>query len=242
VLPFFPQSSTKWATLLITLSVIGIIYGALVAWVQPDMKKLVAYSSVSHLGFCVLGIFAMTQTAIEGSILQMVNHGLSTGALFLLVGVVYERRHTRLLADYGGLGKTMPVYTTFFIIAVLSSVGLPGLNGFVGEFLILAGTFQTHPTAAIIAATGVILAAIYLLWLVQKVFFGPITNDENRNVPDIAWNEIAAMIPLVVFMVWIGVHPTTFLKKMEPSVQHLMTQIGGESGNKMMVAEKGGAR
>jgi NADH-quinone oxidoreductase subunit M len=239
VLPFFPQSSTKWATLLITLSVIGIIYGALVAWVQPDMKKLVAYSSVSHLGFCVLGIFAMTQTAIEGSILQMVNHGLSTGALFLLVGVVYERRHTRLLADYGGLGKTMPVYTTFFIIAVLSSVGLPGLNGFIGEFLILAGTFQTHPTAAIIAATGVILAAIYLLWLVQKVFFGPITNDENRNVPDIAWNEIAAMIPLVVFMVWIGVHPTTFLKKMEPSVQHLMTQIGGESGNKMMVAERG---
>jgi NADH-quinone oxidoreductase subunit M len=225
VLPFFPESSQRWAGLLITLSVIGIIYGALVAWVQPDMKKLVAYSSVSHLGFCVLGIFAMNQTSIEGSILQMVNHGLSTGALFMLVGVVYERRHTRLLADYGGIGRTMPVFTTFFIIAVLSSVGLPGLNGFVGEFLILAGTFQTHPVAAVFATSGVILAAIYLLWLVQKVFFGPITNEENRNIPDIAWNEIAAVVPLVIFMVWIGVRPNTFLKKMEPSVKQLVATI-----------------
>ena len=239
VLPFFPESSERWANLMITLSVIGIIYGALVAWVQPDMKKLVAYSSVSHLGFCVLGIFAMTQTAIEGSILQMVNHGLSTGALFLLVGVVYERRHTRLLADYGGIGRTMPVFTTLFIIAVLSSVGLPGLNGFIGEFLILAGSFQTHPAAATIAASGVILAAIYLLWLVQKVFFGPITNEENRNIPDIAWNEIAAMVPLIVFMVWIGVHPNTFLKKMEPSVKHLIARIGGESSTgRVLVAQK----
>jgi NADH-quinone oxidoreductase subunit M len=227
---------------MIALSVIGIIYGALVAWVQPDMKKLVAYSSVSHLGFCVLGIFAMNQTSIEGSILQMVNHGLSTGALFLLVGVIYERRHTRLLADYGGIGRTMPVYTTLFVIAVLSSVGLPGLNGFVGEFLILAGSFKTHPVAATIAASGVILAAIYLLWLVQKIFFGPITNEENRNVPDIAWNEIAAMIPLIIFMVWIGVKPNTFLKKMEPSVKHLMTSVqGGSSGERTMVA-RGGAR
>ena len=231
VLPFFPEQSSRWANLMIALSVIGIIYGALVAWVQPDMKKLVAYSSVSHLGFCVLGIFAMTQTAIEGSILQMINHGLSTGALFLLVGVVYERRHTRLLADYGGIGRTMPVYTVFFVIAVLSSVGLPGLNGFVGEFLILAGTFQTHPTAAVIAASGVILAAIYLLWLVQRVFFGPVTNEENRHIPDIAWNEVAAMIPLVVFMVWIGVHPNTFLKKMEPSVKHLMATVRGGGGD-----------
>ena len=240
VLPFFPEASARWANLLITLSVIGIVYGALVAWVQPDMKKLVAYSSVSHLGFCVLGIFAMTQAAIEGSILQMVNHGLSTGALFLLVGVVYERRHTRLLADYGGIGRTMPVYTTFFVIAVLSSVGLPGLNGFIGEFLILTGSFQTHPVAAVIAASGVILAAIYLLWLVQKVFFGPITNEANRNIPDIAWNEVAAMVPLVVFMVWIGVHPNTFLKKMEPSVKHLMTTIKGTSGGDVQVAHTNG--
>jgi NADH-quinone oxidoreductase subunit M len=238
VLPFFPESSARWANLMIVLSVIGIIYGALVAWVQPDMKKLVAYSSVSHLGFCVLGIFAMNQTAIEGSILQMVNHGLSTGALFLLVGVIYERRHTRLLADYGGIGHTMPVFTTFFVIAVLSSVGLPGLNGFIGEFLILAGTFQTHPVAATIAASGVILAAIYLLWLVQKVFFGPITIEENRNIPDIAWNEIAAVVPLVVFMVWIGVHPNTFLKKMEPSVKHLLSVVNGQRTNDVMVAAR----
>jgi NADH-quinone oxidoreductase subunit M len=228
VLPFFPESSARWAGLMITLSVIGIIYGALVAWVQPDMKKLVAYSSVSHLGFCVLGIFAMNQTAIEGSILQMVNHGLSTGALFLLVGVVYERRHTRLLADYGGIGRTMPVFTVLFVISVLSSVGLPGLNGFIGEFLILAGSFQTAPVAATIAASGVILAAIYLLWLVQKVFFGPITNEENRNIPDVAWNEMAAMVPLIIMMVWIGVHPNTFLKKMEPSVRHLVSTINGQ--------------
>jgi NADH-quinone oxidoreductase subunit M len=238
VLPLFPFSSVRWAGLLVTLSVIGIVYGALVAWVQPDMKKLVAYSSVSHLGFCVLGIFAMNQTAIEGSILQMVNHGLSTGALFLLVGVIYERRHTRLLADYGGLGHTMPIYATFFVIAVLSSVGLPGLNGFVGEFLILAGSFKAFPIAATIAATGVILAAIYLLWLVQKVFFGPITNEENRKVPDIAWNEVAALVPLIVFMVWIGVHPTTFLRKMQPSVQHLIATMNGETAEKLMLAEK----
>lgn len=236
VLPLFPEQSSRWAGLMITLSVIGIIYGALVAWVQPDMKKLVAYSSVSHLGFCVLGIFAMTQASIEGSILQMVSHGISTGALFLLVGVVYERRHTRLLADYGGIGHTMPVYAVFFVIAVLSSVGLPGLNGFVGEFLILAGTFQTHPVAATVAASGVILAAIYLLWLVQKVFFGPITNEENRNIPDIAWNEIAATVPLVVFMVWIGVHPGTFLEKMEPSVKHLMATIQTRSDRDVLVA------
>jgi NADH-quinone oxidoreductase subunit M len=231
VLPLFPGQTERWAGLMITLSVIGIIYGALVAWVQPDMKKLVAYSSVSHLGFCVLGIFALNQTSIEGSILQMVNHGLSTGALFMLVGVIYERRHTRLLADYGGIGRTMPVFTVLFVISVLSSVGLPGLNGFIGEFLILAGSFQTSPVAATFAASGVILAAIYLLWLVQKVFFGPITNEENRHIPDIAWNEIAAVIPLIVFMVWIGVKPNTFLKKMEPSVKHLLSTIenGAES-------------
>src|SRR5256714_2617906 len=163
VLPFFPDATAKYAGLLIALAVIGIVYGALVAWVQPDMKKLVAYSSVSHLGFCVLGIFALQQTAIEGSILQMVNHGISTGALFLLVGVIYERRHTRKLSDYGGLGAVMPVYATFFIISVLSSVGLPGLNGFVGEFLILSGSFKTQPRATIVATAGAILAAIYLL-------------------------------------------------------------------------------
>ena len=240
VLPLFPDESVRWTGLMMTLSVIGIIYGALVAWVQPDMKKLVAYSSVSHLGFCVLGIFAMNQTGIEGSILQMVNHGLSTGALFLLVGVIYERRHTRLLADYGGIARTMPVFAVFFVIAVLSSVGLPGLNGFVGEFLILAGTFKANPIAATFATSGVILAAIYLLWLVQKVFFGPITIEENKNIPDIAWNEIAAVVPMVVFMVWIGVHPNTFLVKMEPSVRHLVTTIerGAPDRTPMLAANR----
>ena len=236
VLPFFPDASIHYAPLLICLSVIGIIYGALVAWVQPDMKKLVAYSSVSHLGFCVMGIFAINQASIEGSILQMVNHGLSTGALFLLVGVIYERRHTRLLADYGGIARTMPLFTVFFVIAMLSSAGLPGLNGFVGEFLILAGSFQTHPGYATVAATGVILAAIYLLWLVQAVFFGPITNEENRSIPDIAWNEIAAVVPLMIMIVWIGVHPNTFLRKMEPSVQQLLATVKGEQPEKVMTA------
>ena len=235
-LPLFPDASAKYASLMITLAVIGVIYGALVAWVQPDMKKLVAYSSVSHLGFCVLGIFAFNQTAIEGSILQMVNHGISTGALFLLVGVIYERRHTRLLADYGGIAKTMPLYATLFVIAMLSSVGLPGLNGFVGEFLILSGAFKTHPRAAVIAATGVILAAIYLLWLVQRVFFGPITEEENKVIPEIAWNEVAAMVPLIVMMVWIGLYPNVFLRKMTPSVQRLLTTVqnGGERGQTMV--------
>ncbi len=236
VLPFFPDATAKYSGLLIALAVIGIVYGALVAWVQPDMKKLVAYSSVSHLGFCVLGIFALNQTSVEGSILQMVNHGLSTGALFLCVGVIYERRHTRLLADYGGLAKTMPVFATFFIISMLSSVGLPGLNGFVGEFLILAGSFQTWPRWTVVAATGVILSAIYLLWLIQRVFFGPITKDENRDVREIAWNEIAALVPLVILMVWIGVRPNLFLREMTPSVQQLLQIVHKTDAGKAMVA------
>lgn len=238
VLPFFPEATAKYAGVLATLSVIGIVYGALIAWVQPDMKKLVAYSSVSHLGFCVLGIFALNQTSIEGSILQMVNHGLSTGALFLLVGVIYDRRHTRQLADFGGIARTMPVFTVLFVIATLSSIGLPGLNGFVGEFLILSGSFQTMPVYAIIAASGVILAAMYMLWLVQRVFFGPITNEENRTMPDIKWNELAAVIPLVIFMVWIGVRPNTFLKKMEPSVQQLLSTVReGTDSQRVLVTQ-----
>jgi len=237
-LPLFPDASRKWAGLMVALSVIGIIYGALVAWVQPDMKKLVAYSSVSHLGFCVLGIFAMQQASIEGSILQMVNHGLSTGALFLLVGVIYERRHTRLLADYGGIARTMPIFAVLFVISMLSSVGLPGLNGFIGEFLILSGSFKTFPGWTALAATGVILAAIYLLWLVQRVFFGPVTIEENKHIPEIAWNEIAAVVPLIGLMVWIGVHPNTFLRKMTPSVQQLLSAVNGEPERKVMEAER----
>jgi len=237
VLPFFPQASARYAVLFGVLSVIGILYGALVAWVQPDMKKLVAYSSVSHLGFCVLGIFAMTQSSIEGSILQMVNHGLSTGALFLLVGVVYERRHTRLLADFGGLARTMPVFAVLFVIASLASIGLPGLNGFVGEFLILAGTFRTHPVLASFAAAGVIFAALYMLWMVQKVLFGPITSVENETVKDIAWNELVAVAPLIVLMFWIGIHPMTFLRKMEPSVQQLLATVNNRRDEQQLLVK-----
>ncbi|HEY0787795.1 MAG TPA: NADH-quinone oxidoreductase subunit M, partial [Thermoanaerobaculia bacterium] len=236
VLPFFPNATAEWAWLLGLLAVIGIIYGALVSWVQPDMKKLVAYSSVSHLGFCVLGIFAMTQTSVTGSILQSINHGISTGALFLLVGVVYDRRHTRLLADYGGLARVMPVYATLFVITALSSVGLPGLNGFVGEFLILAGSFKTMPRFTIFAATGVILAAIYLLWLVQRVFWGPVTVEENNGLRDVRWNELAAMIPLVVMMVWIGLFPNAFLRRIDPSVQQLIQVASRGTDRQIMLA------
>ncbi|HVR43042.1 MAG TPA: NADH-quinone oxidoreductase subunit M [Thermoanaerobaculia bacterium] len=236
VLPLFPDATAEWAWLFGLLGVIGIVYGALVAWVQPDMKKLVAYSSVSHLGFCVLGIFAMTGASMTGSILQSINHGISTGALFLLVGVIYDRRHTRLMSDFGGLAKTMPVYATLFVVTALSSVGLPGLNGFVGEFLILAGSFRTMPRLTIVATTGVILAAIYLLWLVQRVFWGPITNEENRNLPDIRWNELAAMLPLVVLMVWIGLWPNAFIRRIEPSVQQLLTIVSRGGEQRMILA------
>jgi NADH-quinone oxidoreductase subunit M len=191
----------------------------------------------------MLGLFAFNLQGIEGAILQMVNHGISTGALFLMVGVIYERRHTRLLADYGGLATAMPVYATLFVISMLSSVGLPGLNGFVGEFLILSGTFKTYPVYAVIAATGVILAAIYLLWLIQKVFYGPVTNEENTKVRDIAWNEIAAMVPLIIMMVWIGVYPNAFLKRMSPSVNELISVVKQEKQIHVMVTENGsGAR
>ncbi|MGH9458709.1 MAG: complex I subunit 4 family protein [Thermoanaerobaculia bacterium] len=238
VLPFFPEATAAWAWLFGLLSVIGIIYGALVAWVQPDMKRLVAYSSVAHLGFCVLGIFAMTQTAMSGSILQSINHGISTGALFLLVGVIYDRRHTRQLADFGGLARVMPVYAVIFVITALSSVGLPGLNGFVGEFLILAGSFSTMPRFTIFATAGVILAAIYLLWLVQKVFYGPVTHEENRELADLRWNELAAVLPLVVMMVWIGLYPKPFLERIEPSVQQLLVIARRGVEQRMLVADK----
>ncbi len=235
VLPMFPDATHEYAWILATLSVIGIIYGGLVAWVQPDMKKLVAYSSVSHLGFCVLGIFALNQTAVEGSILQMVSHGLSTGALFLLVGVIYDRRHTRMMADFGGLAKSMPVYATIFIIVALSSAGLPGLNGFIGEFMVLSGTFQTMQWYAVVAASGVIIAAIYLLWLVQRVFFGALDKEENKGLPDIAWNEFLAVAPILVFIVWIGIYPNTFLKPMTPAVQELLATV--ESGRSSKAAD-----
>ncbi len=221
-MPMFPAGVEFFQPLMLTLAVIGIIYGAMVSIVQPDMKKLVAYSSVSHLGFVMLGLFALTPQAVTGAVIQMVNHGLSTGALFLLVGVVYDRRHTRMIKDYGGIAKVMPLYAAVFMIVMLSSVGLPGLNGFIGEFMILVGTYSTSPVAAILGATGVILAAIYLLWMYRRVFFGELVHKENEGLKDLKPAEWASLIPLLIFIVWIGVYPMTFLGKMATSINHFL--------------------
>jgi len=233
-IPLFPEAAGWFSLPLMALAVVGIVYGALMAYAQPDMKKLVAYSSVSHLGFVVLGLFAMTTEAVQGSILQMVNHGISTGALFLLVGVVYERRHTRLIADFGGIARQVPVYATLFLIVTLSSIGLPGTNGFVGEFLILAGTFQEALRAsagdgtayraimavlAVLATTGVVLGAVYMLTLVRKVFFGPLDNPKNQTLQDMNLREILVLLPLIVLVFVIGLVPGIFLDKTRASVE-----------------------
>lgn len=235
-LPLFPQASFQFTPLLATLSVIGIVYGALVAMVQTDIKKLVAYSSVSHLGFVVLGIFSMTEEGIQGAIIQMINHGLSTGALFLLVGMIYDRRHTREISQFGGLAKVMPIFTTMFMIVTFSSIGLPGLNGFVGEFLILLGSFNSIFLGsywyAAFAATGVIFSAVYMLWMCQRVFFGKITHEENRSLLDMTKREIAILIPILLFIVWIGVYPSTFLKSSAASTKQVVTQMkNAKAGN-----------
>ncbi|MBD3850131.1 MAG: NADH-quinone oxidoreductase subunit M [Acidobacteria bacterium] len=219
-----PDPWEVFTPLLIVLAVIGIIYGALVAMVQPDVKKLVAYSSVSHLGFVVLGLAAGTQASTQGAILQMVNHGLTTGALFLLVGMLYERTYTRLIDRYGGLAEVMPIFTGIFLVVTLGSIGLPGLNGFVGEFLILAGSWGGHPVAVVFAGLGVILSAVYMLWMVQRVFWGPVDITANYALPDISLREIFVVAPLMVLIVWIGIHPNTFLGPMEASVRLLLTR------------------
>ena len=224
-IPLFPNAALDAAWWIGLLAVIGIIYGAWVAMVQLDVKRLVAFSSVSHLGFCMLGMFALTMQGLEGSIVQMINHGLSTGALFLIVGMIYERRHTRLIAEFGGLSKVMPLFAVFFMIFTLSSVGLPGLNGFIGEFLILLGTFKVFPWYAVIAASGVIFAAVYMLWMFQRVMFGEVTNPKNKALKDLSLREVVVLVPLVIFVVWIGVYPNTFLKPMEPSVKSFIQQV-----------------
>jgi NADH-quinone oxidoreductase subunit M len=221
-MPLFPEATAAALPWLMGLSVVGILYGALVCMVQPDMKKLVAYSSVSHLGFVMLGLFALNAEGVQGSVLQMLNHGVSTGGLFLVVGMIYERRHTKAIAEFGGLMRVMPIYATLFLIIVLSSIGLPSLNGFVGEYLILVGAFQVSPLAAIVSATAVILAAVYLLWMFQRVFFGEVTNAKNEHVADLNWREVAVLAPLILFIVWIGVYPSPFLSKMETSVGHFI--------------------
>ena len=224
-LPLFPEAAKSLAPIIIVLAIIGIIYGAIVSIVQRDIKSLVAYSSVSHLGFVMLGLFAFNAQGLSGGILQMINHGLSTGALFLLVGMLYERRHTRLIADFGGIAKVMPIYAAFMLIVMFSSVGLPGLNGFVGEFLILVGAFRANVWYAALAATGVVLSAIYLLWMYQRVMTGPITNDANKSLKDLSAREITLMAALLVFIFWIGVYPRTFLDPIQASVTQLLGAI-----------------
>ena len=228
-MPLFPEGALAFAPWLIALSVIGIIYGALVAMVQTDVKKLVAYSSVSHLGFVMLGLFALNMQGIQGSVLQMINHGLSTGALFLAVGILYERRHTREISEFGGISEVMPWFAAMFLIVSLSSLGLPGLNGFIGEFLILLGAFKMDPWVAGIAATGVILGAVYLLWMFQRVMFGPVTNEKNRALPDLTRREFWVLAPVIFFIVWIGVYPNTFLRFLDMPSAELIERMSSRS-------------
>jgi NADH-quinone oxidoreductase subunit M len=224
-MPLFPEAAHYFVPLFSILAVIGIVYGALVSMMQKDLKRLIAFSSVSHLGFVMLGLFTFTMPGVQGGIIQMINHGLSTGALFLIVGVIYERRHTRLISEFGGLSTPMPVYASIFMIVALSSIGLPGLNGFVGEFLILLGAFKANMWYAIIAATGVIFAAAYMLWMFQRVMFGKVENDKNKDLKDLSWREIAIFAPLILFIVWIGVYPSTFLDKTKASTENFVAMM-----------------
>jgi len=223
--PLFPQAAAEALPYIAALAAIGIVYGALVCMIQPDMKRLVAYSSVSHLGFVMLGMAALNAEGIQGSIYQMLNHGISTGALFLAVGVIYERRHTRLISEFGGLWQQLPVYGGIFLVVILSSVGLPGLNGFVGEFLILLGAFKTHRVAAVVATTGVILGAVYLLWMYERVMLGPLTNPKNRELRDLSVREILVFVPLLVMMFVMGLYPRPFLARMEPTVDAYVARL-----------------
>jgi NADH-quinone oxidoreductase subunit M len=224
-LPLFPDATITFGPLIFALAVIGIVYGAWVSTVQPDLKKLVAYSSVSHLGFVMLGLFTLTQAGLVGGVIQMVNHGLSTGALFLMVGMIYERRHTRLIADFGGLWSVIPAFSALFLLVCLSSLGLPGLNGFVGEFLVLVGTFQINGWLAAVATTGIIFAAVYLLWMYQRVAFGTIRHEANRHLRDLSPREWAVLVPIVIMIIWIGVYPQTFTGKTEATIQALIAQV-----------------
>jgi NADH-quinone oxidoreductase subunit M len=228
-LPLFPDSTVTFAPYISVLAIIGIIYGALVAMVQPDVKKLVAYSSVSHLGFVVLGIFSLNLQGLEGAMIQMVNHGISTGGLFLLVGMLYDRRHTRQIADFGGLATSLPVFSTFFMLVTLSSIGLPMMNGFVGEFLVLLGSFKANFTFAAFAATGIILSAVYMLWMYQRVVFGEMTNPKNRGLADLNFREKFILVPIIVMIFWIGIGSGAFLRTMDFSVNQILQPFQTQS-------------
>jgi NADH-quinone oxidoreductase subunit M len=238
-LPLFPGAALNPTVRLIilVLAVIGIIYGALVAMVQPDFKKLVAYSSVSHLGFVMLGIFALTLQSVQGALMVMINHGISTGALFLLVGMIYERRHSRLIESYGGIARVVPMFAAILTFVSLSSIGLPGTNGFVGEFLVLVGSFRTYPVLTIISATGVIFAAAYLLWAIQRILFNPLDKQENTHLPDLNKRELALLIPMIAAIIWLGVYPAPVLRRMEGSAQLLVNRL--EAASLTRVSEAG---
>jgi NADH-quinone oxidoreductase subunit M len=244
----FPDASREFAWIFIVLAIIGIIYGALVAMVQPDVKRLVAYSSVAHMGFVILGMFSFTEMGMQGALYQMLNHGVSTGALFLLVGFIYERRHTRAITDFGGIANVMPIYATIFVITAMSSIGLPFLNGFVGEFLIMVGMFQSHALgvttsvnwnyiAAMAAGTGVIFAAVYLLWMVQRVFFGKVTNSKNRTLADLTGREIGLIAPLVALMVIMGVYPKPILNRSQDVVKAIQERVMHQAGGSIEKTE-----
>ena len=226
-MPLFPNAAYDLIPLVSVLALIGIIYGALVSMMQPDLKRLVAFSSVSHLGYVMLGMFALNMQGVQGSIYQMLNHGISTGSLFLIVGMIYERRHTRLIADFGGLSKVMPVYAIFFMIVTLSSIGLPGTNGFVGEFLILLGVFQSNIVYGVLAATGVILGAAYMLWMFQRVMFGKITRPENEKLKDLNAREITILVPMVIMIFLMGIYPKLFFSKMDVTVENFLKDFKG---------------
>ncbi len=236
-LPLFPAASHEFVPLIAGLSLVGIIYGALVSLAQQDVKRLIAYSSVSHLGFVMLGMFALNTQGITGSILQMVNHGISTGALFLIVGIIYERRHTRMISEFGGLSSQMPIYAAFFAVTMFSSIGLPGLNGFVGEFLILVGVFQANKTYAALAVIGIVLGAAYMLWLFQRMMFGPLENPKNQGLPDLNFREIAYLTPLVVFMFWIGLYPKPFISMIEPAVMNIVEKVNPGSNQRERITQ-----
>jgi len=224
-IPLFPEATIAAAPFLIALAVTGIIYGALVAMMQRDIKKLIAYSSVSHMGFVMLGLFTLNLQGLQGSLFQMVSHGLSTGALFLIVGMIYERRHTRMIADFGGLWRPLPVFSAFFLVVTLSSIGLPGLNGFVGEFLILLGAFKSTPFWAAGATTGVVLGAIYMLWMYRRVILGPLTHPENQNLKDIGVREIVILTPILALILFMGIYPQPLLSRMRPSIELVIRRV-----------------
>ncbi len=237
-LPLFPLASVEFIPLIRALAVIGIVYGALLSLVQEDMKKLVAYSSVSHLGFCMLGMFSFNTIGLQGSILQMINHGLSTGALFLMVGIIYERRHTRLIADYGGIYRTMPKFATIFLLISFSSIGVPGLNGFVGELLIMIGAYQANLLSAAIATIGLILGPVYLLWMYKRVMLGKITKNENRAIPDLNVREMGYLIPIVFFIILIGINPKPFIRTTDVSVKHLIARVNTAVQNQLSISSE----